>query len=41
LRPEVPIYRLPGAAFPHIEAPQTFLSVALRFLAEADPALPG
>ena len=41
LRPEVPIYRLPGAAFPHIEAPQTFLSVSLRFLAEADPALPG
>ncbi len=38
LRPEVPVYRLPGAAFPHIEAPQAFLSVALRFLAEAEPA---
>ncbi|MEN9222553.1 MAG: alpha/beta fold hydrolase [Thermostichus sp. BF3_bins_97] len=40
LRPEVPMYRLPGAAFPHIEAPSAFLSVALNFLAETDPALP-
>ncbi len=40
LRPEVPIYRLPGAAFPHIEAPQAFLAVALRFLGEAEAALP-
>lgn len=41
LRPNVPIYRLPGAAFPHIEAPEAFLSVALSFLAESEPALPG
>ncbi len=41
LRPDVPIYRLPGAAFPHVEAPEAFLSVALSFLAAADPVLPG
>lgn len=41
LRPDVPMYRLPGAAFPHIEAPEVFLSVALSFLAEPDLPLSG